>query len=385
MEVLAPLAREQGLNAVLSSFLPQHAQPLLAPKTSFGQDSTSNERLDEVVGPLSAESHTRSPVSSQHLPTAKGQPDENLSRFFDHAVVSSDWHLFDQNGVMRIAYIGTDTANMNNLMRTHEMRVHDTHRPQYLHYPIPSFHSPLPWKPTADLLIRDSLVETYFTEIHPGIPIIDEADFRRRYADPENPPPLLLFHAVLLAAARVSDCPMLVRSRATATATLYRRARALFNLRYENDRLLLVQSSMLMAWHTENSDTVGCNGYYWIGNAVRVALGLGMHRKAATIYLPTYERRTHRVFHKVWWLLVYAEVFLALEYGRPCMIRRQDFDVDGLEEADFMNTDDSDDMLVNREFCCTTSELCLLALDILDLHAPLSRTRDDEAAIIEID
>ncbi|KIW84617.1 hypothetical protein Z517_00005 [Fonsecaea pedrosoi CBS 271.37] len=185
------------------------------------------------------------------------------------------------NGVIRIAYIGTDTANLNNLVRPHETRIHDTHRPQYLHYPIPSFHPPLPWKPTSDLLsghyvtpgaitdltsfpvreVCDSSVETYFTEIHPSIPIIDEADFLRSYADPKTPPLLLLFHAALLAAARVSDRPMLVWSRATATATLYRRARALFNLRYENDRLLLVQSSMLVARHTENPDTVGCNSY----------------------------------------------------------------------------------------------------------------------------
>lgn len=42
----------------------------------------------------------------------------------------------------------------------------------------------------------------YFDDIHPGYPVIDEESFRRQYADPADPPPLLLFHCVLLA---VSD------------------------------------------------------------------------------------------------------------------------------------------------------------------------------------
>lgn len=301
---------------------------------------------------------------------------------------------------MRIAYIGTETANLHQLVRSHE-----TNPTEYLHYPISSFRPPLPWKPTMDLInghyitpdvladlssfpmreVRDALVDTYFAEIHPGVPIVDEADFRRRYADPDNPPPLLLFHAILLAAARISDHPLLAGSRATATTTLHRRARALFNLRYENDRLLLVQAAFLMAGHTENSDTIGANSYHWIGNAVRVAFGLGMHRNGANIYLPAYESRTHRVFKKVWWALVYAEVFLALEFGRPCMIRRQDFDLGSLEEDDFKNMDDSEDALVDREFCRATSEVCLVALDILDLHAPRSVTKDDPGGIARID
>lgn len=118
---------------------------------------------------------------------------------------------------------------------------------------------------------------------------------------------------------------------------------------------------------------------------MRIAICLGMHRKGATIYLPTYESRTHRVFKKVWWVLVYAEVFLALEFGWPCMIRSQDFDLGGLEEEDFENMDDSEDEFVNREFCHATSELCLVALDILDIHTPGPKTKDDKGVIAELD
>jgi transcriptional regulatory protein AMDR len=226
-------------------------------------------------------------------------------------------------------------------------------------------------------LVRDALVDTYFKDIHPCFPIIDEADFHRRYADPTDPPPLLIFHAILLAAARISDHPMVAKCREMVTATLFRRAKALFDLRYENDRLHLIQAAFLLAWHTENSDTIASNAYHWIGTAVRIAFGLGVHRGNVGVvakYLPPSEYGTHRIYKRVWWSLLHAEVFSALEFGRPCMIRADDFDVRGLEDGDFQNMNDSEDNIANRHFCYVMSDLCLVALDILDLHAPRSKT-----------
>ncbi|EME83608.1 uncharacterized protein MYCFIDRAFT_47077, partial [Pseudocercospora fijiensis CIRAD86] len=104
--------------------------------------------------------------------------------------------------------------------------------------------------------VRDALIDTYFNDIHPGFPIIDQEHFRKQYADVENPPPLILLHSMLLAAARISDHPKVVRSRGAVTATLFTRAKTLFNLRYENDRVHLVQSALLLAWYDESSDTV---------------------------------------------------------------------------------------------------------------------------------
>jgi transcriptional regulatory protein AMDR len=49
--------------------------------------------------------------------------------------------------------------------------------------------------------VRDALVESFFNDINPGFPVVDEAEFRMQYEDKDSPPPLLLFHAVLLAGA----------------------------------------------------------------------------------------------------------------------------------------------------------------------------------------
>ena len=97
--------------------------------------------------------------------------------------------------------------------------------------------------------VRDDLVEAFFEKIHPGFPIVDEVQFKSRYADPENPPPLLLLQAVLLAGAHVSLHPKIVESRSLVKMALFRRAKALFDMHFENDRMHLVQSALLFTWH----------------------------------------------------------------------------------------------------------------------------------------
>ena len=324
----------------------------------------------------------------------------DLSRFFESGIISSSWEAFNDPRTTRIVFIGTDVANLYHLVRNNELPKSNS-----LHYPFSVIQEELPWIPkpglsrhsyiTADIIndlkscptrpVRDALVDTYFTDIHPGFPIIDRAKFYQQYMDPKDPPPLLIFNCVLLAAARISDHPMVAASRLTVTATLYRRAKALFDVRYENDRLNLVQAALLLASHTENADTVGSNAYYWVGTAVRTAFGLGMHRGGLLGYHLPCEAVTIKLYRKVWWSLVHAEVFLALEFGRPCMIRAEDFDTAGLTDDDFNKFDGSGDETVNRDFCEVMANLCLLVLDILNQRAVRSKEKEKAANNSAID
>ncbi|OKL57150.1 hypothetical protein UA08_07632 [Talaromyces atroroseus] len=323
----------------------------------------------------------------------------NLSRFFEAGIISSNWSGFEENGTFRNVYIGTDVANLHHLVQDHDEHEHEHAGSNFLCYPFPAIRDELPWKPHPDMIgrhhyltaesindlssfpvrpVRDALVETYFRDIHPGFPVIDEADFRRRYADPKDPPPLLTFQAILLAAARITDHPQVAASRAMTTATLYRRAKTLFDLRHESDRVDLIQAALHLAWYTENPDTVASNAYYWIGNATRIAFGMALHRTPSLRYVPPQRIRYYRKYKKIWWMLLYSEVMLALEYGRPCMIRAEDFDVGPLEEdEDFKNMDDSEDTLVNRNFCFVLADISLVALDVVSLRAPRGKHPTD--------
>ncbi|KIW17090.1 hypothetical protein PV08_04281 [Exophiala spinifera] len=327
-------------------------------------------------------------------PTTRG----NLSRFFEAGVISSKWDGFEEKGTFRDVYIGTDVANLHHLVRDHELPGSGC-----LFYPFPAIRDELSWKPAPgpsiqhylpaeavnDLSsfpvrpVRDALVDTYFENIHPGFPVVDEASFRQRYKDPDNPPALIVFQAMLLAAARITDHPQVAASRELTTAVLFKRAKTLFDLRHEHDRVDLIQAALLMAWYTDSSDTVASNAYYWVGSAVRIAFGMGLHRTASLRYVPVNRRRFDRKYKKIWWTLLYSEVMLALEYGRPSLIRIDDFDVGVLEDDDFKNMDDSEDLAVNGRFCSILGDISMVALDILSLRAPRGRPGDLTTTAIE--
>lgn len=103
----------------------------------------------------------------------------------------------------------------------------------------------------------DELVEAYFKWIAPVVPIINRSRFMRRYRDPKNPPSLLLLQAILLAGSRVCTNPQLMDQNGStipASMTFYKRAKALYDANYEDDRVTIVQALVLMGWYWEGPE-----------------------------------------------------------------------------------------------------------------------------------
>lgn len=291
-------------------------------------------------------------------------------------------------------YIGTSIGNLAALVGNEQ--------PENLtnHFPFPANKPPLPWKPKPGVLpfsvaddllrdvgsvptreVRDALVDAYFEQVHPVFPVLSEPLFRRQYADPRHPPPLILLQAVLLAGAHVTDHPLVAAARSTVKNTLYRRTRELFHLRYENDRLYLVQAALLMTWHQENADEVSCNTWSWTGIASRIAFGLGAHRELSprvSIPMPSWDRRRYRF---VWWTLFATETFAALHFGRPCSIRWEDFDVPDLSQDDYRDPDDNPDNSIRRDCFELNIAICFIAQDAMRLFAPRAPTLQTGLAV----
>ena len=103
----------------------------------------------------------------------------------------------------------------------------------------------------------DELVEAFFTWVAPVVPVINRTRFMRRYRDSKNPPSLLLLQAILLAGSRVCRNPQLMDSNGSTTPaamTFYKRAKALFDANYEDDRVTIVQATVLMGWYWEGPE-----------------------------------------------------------------------------------------------------------------------------------
>ncbi|KAH8805487.1 putative acetamidase regulatory protein [Xylogone sp. PMI_703] len=318
----------------------------------------------------------------------------SLPEFYRRGIGASTWSVFQRADLMRIAYIGTEISNLSHLI-TLQAQAHGNADGVWgppLHLPHPAIRPTRPWKPEADhnthiplsreylhdlssfpeKEVRDSLVESYFKKINPYFPVIDESQFRRQYANPASPPPLLLFQSVLLAGAHVSDHPKVIQARPMVRNALFRRAKALFEMRHENDRLHLVQSALLFTWHLENADTASSNSYYWVGVACRIAFGIGMHRDLTdhgvhVVLMPLNDRRIYR---RVWWTLFQVEIFTALEHGRPSMIDLDEIDQPPLDIDDYTEENGLVNDSLHLDYCQRNIDLCYIILQVLKINSP---------------
>lgn len=254
---------------------------------------------------------------------------------------------------------GTDVANVNFLAgqhfgdRTSRVSHYPTnrlarretcHEPDRL--PVEAFQLP-------SSAVVDQLLNAYFTHVNPGFPVVDQTLFLEQYSarDSQNPPSLLLLHAILVVGAHVHYQDSLMRE--SMKATFFRRAKTLFDARFERNRDVIVQAALLLSWHADGPEDVAANAWFWIGVAVRTAMGLGMHRDADESTIVPHNRRMWR---RVWWLLFQCDVFLSMQYGRPQSIRLEDCDVKKLHLLDFQDCGSHTQAL----YVIHTTELCII-------------------------
>lgn len=259
----------------------------------------------------------------------------------------------------RMTYIGTEVSNTNFLVRqqfgskaapgvshyaTNRLaRRYTCHEPDRL--PVEAFQ--LPAKAVVDILL-----EAYFTHVNPMFPVVDQDLFTEQYRarDPSNPPSLLLLHAMLVAGAHVwYQQP----ERDAQKSLFFRRAKTLFDARFERNRDTVVQAALLLTWHADGVEDILANAWFWIGVAARTAMGLGMHRDADRSTLVPHNKRMWR---RVWWLPFQCDVMVSLQYGRPPAIRLDETDVKDLQPLDFQDCGPR----VQAEYCIQQTKLCII-------------------------
>ncbi|KAI1876830.1 uncharacterized protein JN550_000902 [Neoarthrinium moseri] len=182
----------------------------------------------------------------------------------------------------------------------------------------------------------DELIESYFKWVHPIVPVVNRSRFMKQYRDSKNPPSLLLLQAILLAGSRVCTNSQLMDANGSTTPaalTFYKRAKALYDANYEDDRVTIVQSLILMGWYWEGPEDVTKNVFYWSRVATIVAQGSGMHRTVEDSQLSKTDKR---LWKRIWWTLFTRDRSVAVALGRPVHINLDDSDVEMLTEDDFI-------------------------------------------------
>ncbi|KAF9889769.1 Transcriptional activator of fatty acid utilization [Aspergillus nanangensis] len=198
--------------------------------------------------------------------------------------------------------------------------------------------------------VCDDLVESYFEWVAPVLPIIDRGRFMKQYRDPDNPPSLLLLQAIFLAASAVNSPGIIAVGK-----LFYKRAKALYDSGYENDRIVIIQALLLIGWYCERSRCNVEDVLYWNGLATTVALGAGMHRSAERA---TFTLADKRLWRRIWWTLFTRDRSTAI-LGQVVQIHSDDSDVEMVSEDDFVDLEYPPDV-IHVQFFMHWVKLCIL-------------------------
>jgi hypothetical protein len=167
-----------------------------------------------------------------------------------------------------------------------------------------------------------SLINEYFLHVHPITPMIDEADFRRRFADGEVPensktPWLALFNMVLTMGCFAED-----NSQFSKHHFLYKRALSYLSMSsFGSGHIYTVQALALYGgWllHYLNKPNTACAV---MGATLRMAIAMGLHRVQIPRHYPVNAQSSGHssivTRIRTWWCIFCLDTWSAATMGRP--------------------------------------------------------------------
>ena len=198
----------------------------------------------------------------------------------------------------------------------------------------------------------EQLLKAYFLHVHPSFPVIDGPQFMQDYAVTGlNGVNLQLLWSMFSVSA--SYIPSL--SRITRKELYIQRAKLLFDLSEEKDKIVLVQSALLMSfWFADTEDVK--QSWYWTGIAFSIAQTLGLHREVRSVNTQiTIQQQV--LWRTIWQCCMMRDIWLAFGMGRPLRLNAADCD----SFADEAAVPLFDGMVLHGEALYTPEEASILS------------------------
>ncbi|KAH6895051.1 fungal-specific transcription factor domain-containing protein [Coprinopsis sp. MPI-PUGE-AT-0042] len=162
--------------------------------------------------------------------------------------------------------------------------------------------------------VIQSLVNAYFTNIAPILPIVTKAEFLAS----TNPPPVLLYSMCLVAAARREVDPAVFDAIRHTVNSIIKSEDVLSDAKLVNVQALLILS-MSGDCHSQFVPTALSSLWIRLGTAIRMAQDLGLHR-AESVSHDIEQRR------RLWAACLILDRWSSIAYGHPYMIDVLDCD-----------------------------------------------------------
>lgn len=127
--------------------------------------------------------------------------------------------------------------------------------------------------------IINELIHVFFASFHPAYPIFDRRAFSALYR--EGRVSFLVLQTILFLAFTSCSDDLVERAgyqdRLAARRTCYLRAKALYDMDYEKDKVQLAAVLFLLGFWWEGPEDQK-DTWHWLGSAIGLAQTLGMHR-----------------------------------------------------------------------------------------------------------
>lgn len=162
--------------------------------------------------------------------------------------------------------------------------------------------------------MTDAFVDAYFSLYHPTFPAIHEPTFRAQYANTTPRPSqgtwLVLANLVAATGAFVSS----TSSHDSTDIAIFRSAKQYLSMNcLEVGNLAMVQIFGLMSHYLQKRNKPN-SSYSYCGLALRLAIGLGLHKELGSQKMSAFTREMRR---RIWWSLCVLDVGATITYSRP--------------------------------------------------------------------
>ncbi|KAE8408280.1 fungal-specific transcription factor domain-containing protein [Aspergillus pseudonomiae] len=188
----------------------------------------------------------------------------------------------------------------------------------------------------------ESLLRAYFYHVHPIMPVIEVGSIlnyqdQGRLGDCN----ILLLWSVFFVAVNFVSSHIYEQegyvSRKEMKATMYSRAKCMYDNGGERNKVTLLQASLLLGfWHSEQDEHM--QPWYWTGIAINLCQMLGLHRDPDSLrYNSSITDCQRRLWRRLWWTCFFRDRWLGLTLGRPLRINLDDCDLPMSVPADLLS------------------------------------------------
>ncbi|KAJ5121085.1 uncharacterized protein N7515_009046, partial [Penicillium bovifimosum] len=186
--------------------------------------------------------------------------------------------------------------------------------------------------------LRDELLRCYIQWVHSFMPVLNLQEFLRCVAenDPEGNVSILLFQAVMFVGTAFIDLKHLqdagYSNRKSARNAFFTRLRLLYSLDCEEDRIVILQTVLLMTYWADAENSPQRDIWDWIGVCNTQAQSIGLNKDPASANI---DARTRRLRCRLWWCLYSRDRLIAMGMRRPLQVNDGASNVPMLSMKDF--------------------------------------------------